>query len=130
MTTTPAPIPVASTDDAAPGEVLAALWVCAQAWEPNVRIIGNIRAIDIMRACDYATRQDDLRKELDAADSALARIAELQAALKPFAKAADDFGDHWLNCEEQWKEGGHGLDVGTLRRARAALEENGRKDDR
>ena len=51
--------------------------------------------------------------------------ARLRAALKPFAKAADDFADHWLNCEDQWNEGGHGIDVGALRRARAAYNGEG-----
>ncbi len=56
-------------------------------------------------------------------DTTLAALRTAAGALKPFAKAADDFGDHWLNCEDQWNEGGHGLDVGTLRLARAALAE-------
>lgn len=43
-----------NTDDAPVAEVLMAIRTCAFAWEPGARIIGNIRAVDISRACDKA----------------------------------------------------------------------------
>ena len=41
---------VKNTDDADPWTVLAAVRICALSWEPNARIIGNVRAGDIARA--------------------------------------------------------------------------------
>lgn len=42
------------TDDKHPSEVLKMLRVCAASWQPGVRLLGNIRACDIVRACDAA----------------------------------------------------------------------------
>ncbi|MEM8576116.1 MAG: hypothetical protein AAGF48_16020 [Pseudomonadota bacterium] len=43
------------TDDAPAYDVLVAVALCAAAWEPEVRIIGNVRAGDILRSCNRAT---------------------------------------------------------------------------
>lgn len=39
-----------NTDNANPVAVLAAVLACAESWEPEARIIGNIRASDIARS--------------------------------------------------------------------------------
>ena len=49
MTTEPA---LMNTDDALPDIVLAAVRQCAAAWEPGVRVLGNVRAGDMVRALD------------------------------------------------------------------------------
>ena len=41
-----------NTDDAPSLNVLAAVRVCAASWEPDARIIGNVRAGDIVRSLD------------------------------------------------------------------------------
>lgn len=41
-------------DNAPPREVLAELRMCAAAWEGGVRVLGNVRAADIVRALDWA----------------------------------------------------------------------------
>lgn len=41
-----------NTDNAPSLNVLAAVRVCAAGWEPDVRIIGNVRAGDIVRSLD------------------------------------------------------------------------------
>lgn len=43
-----------NTDDKHPADVLRMLRLCAASWEPGVRLLGNIRACDIVRACDAA----------------------------------------------------------------------------
>lgn len=51
-------------------------------------------------------------------------IAELVAALKPFASAGDDLsrpGSKWLDHEDQWRGDMVYLTVGDLRRAAAAI---------
>ena len=45
-----------NTDDATPDLVLAALRQCAGSWQPGVRVVGNVRAIDIVRATTDALR--------------------------------------------------------------------------
>lgn len=45
-----------NTDNAPPEDVLAMLRFCAASWQPEVRLLGNIRASDIVRACDEAVR--------------------------------------------------------------------------
>lgn len=44
-----------NTDDAAPLVVLAEVGICAGSWEPNVRLLGNVRAGDIVRAVNAIT---------------------------------------------------------------------------
>ncbi len=39
-----------NTDDASTDVVLAAVLQCAASWEPNVRLLGNVRAGDIVRS--------------------------------------------------------------------------------
>lgn len=55
-----------STDDAPVLDVLRTLRTCAYAWEGGARIIGNIRAVDISRACNAAIEAigvaDDYRR--------------------------------------------------------------------
>lgn len=46
-------VPNRETDDAHPVNVLAGIWLCAAHWTPEVRIIGNVRAGDIVRAIDW-----------------------------------------------------------------------------
>jgi len=43
------------TDDADAYTVLTAVADCARRWDPEARIIGNIRAFDILKACNRAT---------------------------------------------------------------------------
>lgn len=43
------------TDGADAYTVLVAVADCARRWEPDARIIGNVRAADIMKACNRAT---------------------------------------------------------------------------
>lgn len=63
---TPASGPgVQRTDDAHPNIVWAEILRCAQAWEPEARIIGNVRACDIARAMRTAIEIDRLRRERD-----------------------------------------------------------------
>ncbi len=57
-----------TTDEASATDVLRAILECAYSWKGAARIIGNIRAQDISRACRVAL--DDR-----------ARIAELEAEL-------------------------------------------------
>ncbi len=63
---------VVATDNASPDIVLAAVEVCARSWEPDARVLGNLRAGDIVRALDAmhdeATR---LRALLEQAEGAL-----------------------------------------------------------
>lgn len=47
----------ASTDDAPPAQVLAEVRRCAISWEPEVRLVGNVRAGDIVRAIDSLALQ-------------------------------------------------------------------------
>jgi hypothetical protein len=35
------------------------LWRYANAWEPDVRLIGNVRAADIMRLCELVVEEFD-----------------------------------------------------------------------
>lgn len=44
--------PAANTDDAEPIEVLRAVAECARCWEGGVRLLGNVRACDIVRAVE------------------------------------------------------------------------------
>lgn len=39
-----------NTDDASADLVLAAVKQCAASWHPEARILGNVRAVDIVRA--------------------------------------------------------------------------------
>jgi len=43
-----------NTDDAPAIAVLAAVRHCANSWEGSARLLGNIRASDIARACSEA----------------------------------------------------------------------------
>lgn len=43
-----------STDDAPVVDVLTAVAQCAAAWEPGARLLGNVRACDILRAVTHA----------------------------------------------------------------------------
>lgn len=43
------------TDGASAYDVLVAVADCARRWEPDARIIGNVRAADILIACNRAT---------------------------------------------------------------------------
>ncbi len=48
-----------NTDGASPRKVMLQLAICADAWEPKVRLLGNIRAEDIKRMCDFYLYGDD-----------------------------------------------------------------------
>jgi len=75
------------TDDAPPDVVLAAVARCAAAWVPEARIIGNVRAGDILRAVtEVAAREQEAYKDgwADREDDLIAghaRIGTLDAAL-------------------------------------------------
>lgn len=47
-----------NTDDADYSTVLLALGACAESWEPNVRLIGNVRAGDIVRALSIVLHKE------------------------------------------------------------------------
>lgn len=51
-----------NTDGAPPEIVWHELVRCAESWEPDARIIGNIRAADIVRACRIAIQDADSRR--------------------------------------------------------------------
>ena len=53
------PIINMNTDGASPRKVLLQLLICAEAWFPEERIIGNIRAGDIKRAVEHYLYGDD-----------------------------------------------------------------------
>ena len=65
-----------------------------------------------------------LRAAADALEQKNARIADLEAALEPFAASAETHFDYegskWKDYETHWSGNAH-LSVGDLRRARAAL---------
>src|ERR1035437_2877574 len=45
--------------DGAPVEIIAReLKKCASSWEPKVRLLGNVRAEDIIRLCDFLIKND------------------------------------------------------------------------
>lgn len=48
----PAPPLLAAPDDAPPRAVLAYALLCARAWDPSARILGNLRAGDLARAIE------------------------------------------------------------------------------
>ena len=52
-----------STDNAPAIDVLRAVRACALAWEPDARILGNVRAIDIARAVAEIDREQALRRD-------------------------------------------------------------------
>lgn len=53
------------TDDAAPDVVLAELARCAAHWKPEVRVMGNVRAGDIVRAISTLQSEErSLKKEV------------------------------------------------------------------
>lgn len=45
------------TDGAAPDQVIAEIALCAASWVPEARIIGNVRAGDILRACQHVLKE-------------------------------------------------------------------------
>lgn len=49
-----------NTDDAPAAVVLRALQLCSYCWQPFARIIGDIRAVDISRACDEALKKIEI----------------------------------------------------------------------
>lgn len=61
-----------NTDDAPAVDVLKELMRCAFSWEPGVRLIGNVRAVDISRACDQAIRSISLAESYRCAEEAQA----------------------------------------------------------
>lgn len=50
--------PIDQTDGGHYRSVLAAVRVCARAWQPEVRILGNVRAADVVRAIDAVEMLD------------------------------------------------------------------------
>lgn len=52
------------TDDADWKIVLIALWQCANAWEGDARLVGNVRARDIAKACEKALNVGDQLDEV------------------------------------------------------------------
>ncbi|MCB5201696.1 WYL domain-containing protein [Neorhizobium sp. T786] len=44
---------IVAPDNGTPHEVLSAVLACARAWVPEARIVGNVRAGDIVRAIEY-----------------------------------------------------------------------------
>ena len=58
-------------------EILVALIVCAEAWEPGVRILGNVRADDMREALYRALQAVEFVKRTDTDDSEL--LSDLKA---------------------------------------------------
>src|SRR3546814_13544578 len=50
----PVPSSMPNTDDADPAVVLSVVMYYAGSWQPEARLLGNVRAGDIVRACDTA----------------------------------------------------------------------------
>jgi hypothetical protein len=83
-----------STDGASPQIVISALWASAKLWSADARIVGNIRAEDIARACQCfgelfnacasvwchlsTTEDPDLRRLVSEADAALTNARSSQ----------------------------------------------------
>lgn len=68
-----------NTDGAPVKEVLEAIQHCAFSWEWSARIIGNIRAIDISRACSFALGALSAQPTARADRETLARMLEPEA---------------------------------------------------
>lgn len=73
----------------------------------------------------WSDRQDELRQQPPLTyAAALARIAELEAALEPFARMYEDFFPGWKDHETHWLDCVDFRDpptFGDIRRARSAL---------
>ena len=75
--------PRVSTDDAPPIEILRVLRLCALHWDPEARLVGNVRARDVARACDAAITVmegkeptiDQFRQDLKAMDTTESGLA-------------------------------------------------------
>lgn len=65
----PSPVGRPSTDDAAPDVVLSELRYCASLWQGGARLLGNIRATDIVRALDLLASASIRVRELEARPS-------------------------------------------------------------
>ncbi|WP_199914869.1 hypothetical protein [Pseudovibrio sp. Alg231-02] len=63
------PSSAAATDDADAATVLAMVRLCAAAWTPEARIVGNVRAGDIVRALDEVLPQLSSVRSLVGADN-------------------------------------------------------------
>ena len=53
-----------NTDDASPEKVMLAVLQCAACWEPEARLVGNVRACDIVRSILYyleKEKKDDFK---------------------------------------------------------------------
>ena len=69
-----------TTDDAPAIAVLAAVRHCANSWEGSARLLGNVRASDIARACSEAIAA--LNQQHQPVSEAADRIEALEAALR------------------------------------------------
>ena len=80
-------------------KVAAQLHACAIAWDPDVRLVGNVRAEDIARLCGYVLQHDDaaIKAEREAccailanaepntrAEQAIARVDEVIHKVPPW----------------------------------------------
>lgn len=132
-----------STDDAPAEAVLAALVRCYLHWQPDVRVLGNVRSCDAVRAIREmwarsspvatpaeveALRAEVMRAGTECADAMTqvatlrARVAELEGALEPFAVIADEAFTAARDSQTVTDIGMEDeVTVGMLRTARAAL---------
>jgi hypothetical protein len=104
----PDPADGTAPDDAPAGFVLRYIIRCAEAWEPQARIIGNARAGDIARACRKAlVRADDLAARVAAALDAVREdapgvVAEIAGERRRQVEAEGWTPEH--DDQHQWGE--------------------------
>lgn len=90
-------------------------------WDFPERWIGSTHWLDITGMWPGVTAQVTEFRTTDAA-----RIAALEAALKPFAARAEKLDGKWLNHETHWSPayGSTAITIGDLRHASATLRSN------
>jgi len=77
------------------------------------------RWLDEEPKSDWWAWQKDFAKSIDLLEAQEARIAELEAALKPFSEAADDLDEHHKDGSPIWEtSSAMGIDARHLRKAK------------
>lgn len=111
--------PRPNTDDADPDVVLAEVQHCASCWEGGVRLLGNVRAADIVRAIATLLREhisrnreiESLRSQLSTAQDLAALRLERQQELhgevdglrSQLSTAQAEIAEREASFELQWK---------------------------
>lgn len=105
-----------STDDAPPFEVLEAILVCAASWEGDARIIGDVRAKDIIRAIMALQRSAGAGKEFTHRHKKRGTLYRVigEAQVQTATPLLDDFcvtvyqgqdGNIWVRPTEEFEDG-------------------------